>query len=415
MIRRQFATGTTIPPGKSVGNNNSASGTTLYGRRSKQAPVASKRGDTTSNCDEKSTQQQQANKQQQTPRRLVVKRNTSAEEAKKPTTKDVGVIIQKRRRRKKPKTEIRDTWGQLILTVPRKINTTTKSEQQDPSNRLPILNASALLHTKDYCVHSADSRTSTSGLGAARRLIQGKHDFLKVLRQLVHDTQQRFVLQGHGVPHQLLQEHVELANALLTHHENANSCAFHYHPRQSGPPTASNDDDDTNKNCLERWMRILQHDGSHRVVKWPPIASNNNNMLQWQESMQLYVTVMHRLATKLGTAVLIQSETATTKEHQKDKDDLDENVVDDYDNEFHAATHQDDAAPHHWNVEFARAPNTHFNVPEPLKLTVAWMPIPKGPSAPGHVRLQLQGSPRQGGAAVRLSLDACFRYEQRKE
>ena len=324
------------------------------------------------------------------PHRLVVKRNNNAPPDETPP--NVGMIIQKRRRRKKEKTptQIKDSWGQPMIIVPAK-------------RRLPILNASALLHTKDYCVHSASSQTSKSGLGAARRLLKGKQDFLNLLRGLVHSpSPQRFVLQGHGVPEQLLQEHVELAHDLLVLHDNAASFAFHYHPKSS-----SSSSQPTDSLVLEKWMRIRQRDGSHRVVPWPPTAPRPNRAVSWQDSMQLYVTVMQRLATKLGASVLVVPDESPSNEEDE------ETLEDDYDNEFHATSrvYNDDMPPHHWTVEFARRQdaNNQFYMaePSPLQLTVEWSPITKGPSAPGHVRLQLQGTPRDG-VSVRLSLDASF-------
>jgi len=143
-------------------------------------------------------------------------------------------------RRKKVSTrkvplEVRDTQSQPIRTVPRQQSTGNKKSKekiQSLTGKLPILNASKLLHTRDDCVCSVQANKSKSGTAAARRLLRGQNDLLQVLQKLVHPddnntigsnhsgaTKERlvnsqFVLQGHGVPTQLLQEHINLADAM---------------------------------------------------------------------------------------------------------------------------------------------------------------------------------------------------------
>jgi hypothetical protein len=421
MMRRYLRAGTVPPPGTTSPNNSSK--TFPF---EKSSVVTNKKNE---NDKAGSSAQQPPG---QNPRRLIVKRSVthprddnSYSGLTGSTTADankVGVVIQKRRRRKKSETstEIRDASGQPILIVP--LRTTQRSATKEyllkhgiihQGSRLPIINASSLLQTKAYCVQSASSYTNKSGTAAAHRLLRGQQDFLQVLRKLVHNTtngeSQPFILQGHGIPTQLLQEHVDLADALLRHHSDAASCSFHHHPREDENNNIENND---SPSWLDRWVRVRDQSGNHRIVPWPPrsLTRTGDDSYSWQESMQLYMTVMYRLATRLGTSVLVMPREEEDS-HDNNQEEQGTHTVDDYDNEFHAVPSERDAAvPHHWNVEFARkySHNTYVDDTDPLRLTAEWDPIPEGLSSPGHVRLQLQGLPRKNDHAVTLTLDASF-------
>ena len=466
--QRFLSSGTHLPPGYNNPNLNQQQLLVSSRRKEDQPPSKSSRSpskdaasvpssSTTSTTPTLKTTS--TKHRQDTPRRIVVKRNTK--DTKVTQTKQEPHL---RRRRRQPPLqqqissikpqEIRDSWGQAILMAPRKqkSNNSAAQSQQSHYPKLPILNASALLHTRDYCVHSANSQSTLSGTGAARRLLQGQADFLQVLRQLVHvlplslqeenknnpnttkkqqqqpqfvRQRQRFVLQGHGIPHQLLQEHIQLADALLKYHNHAVSCAFHtLFPR---PDIHQNT---TTNTGMERWMRVRQVDGSHRVVAWPPPPSSSNDAYSeqyWTESMQLFLTVFQRLVNKLGVSVLV----IPSDKPEKDNDHGSTTTTTDHDNN---STNKG-VVPHHWNVEFSRHDNSfhnhrnNHNDPDSsssamdLRLTVEWTPIDHGPSAPGHIRLQLQGTPiatsdrdnessTVSAAPVRLAVDASFRYQQ---
>ena len=97
---------------------------------------------------------------------------------------------------------------------------------------LQAMNASALLDPLKYCKTSSrlsSNRTgvsrSISGTDAARRLLRGKKDFILAARSLKN---QPALLEGHGVPHQLFQHCIDMADALLLQYSpDAVECTFH--------------------------------------------------------------------------------------------------------------------------------------------------------------------------------------------
>ncbi len=314
------------------------------------------------------------------PRRLIVKRRVGVEDSTK-SANTVGLITGTPRRRKKKLSEkdpveVFDTLGQPILEVPRK----------PKSGLLPVLNASSLLHTKSYCVKSAKNSTK-SGTAAARRLLRGQHDFLQVVRKLV-PVQHKFLLKGHGVPSQLLEEHIHLANDVLSYYNDAVACSFH-----------------SLSDSVER-IRI-RTEGGNQVASWPPKASRLE--YSWDESLQLYLKVMQRMAKRLGDVLISPPIKENTHEPSATW------TKDEYDNEFDSVFLSSSTKPHHWNVEFARLSQSYDILPEPV-ITVEFTPILYGPSAPGHVRLQLRGQPKSASSAsikngVVMSVDAAFRWK----
>lgn len=306
------------------------------------------------------------------PRKLIVKRRVGGENT---TKNSVGRITGSPKRWKKKKlsnkhpVEILDTLGQPILEVPR----------TPQLGKLPILNAASLLHTKSYSIKSATNST-ISGLAATRRLLRGRHDFLQVVRKLL-PTQKTFLLNGHGVPSQLLDEHIHLANDVLLHYDNATQCSFH--------------------SISDTVKRIRVRTGDrNQVAHWPPNTPRQD--YSWDESLQLYFKVMQRMAKRF-TDVLILAPPTNDPESTCTKDE--------YENEFDTGFMSSSILPHHWNVEFARASHAP---PEPL-IIVEFSPILQGPSAPGHLRLQLQGQPQNASRgrnnAVVMSVDAAFRWK----
>lgn len=344
--------------------------------------ITSKKFDSSGNGDNKNKDgtKQSSEDSPPVPRRLIVKRRVGLEDTMK-TVNTVGQITGTPKRRKKKLSEkdpveVLDTLGQPILEVPRK----------PKLGLLPTLNASSLLHTKSYCVKSAKNSTK-SGTAAARRLLRGQHDFLQVVRKLV-PVQHRFHLKGHGVPSQLLEEHIHLANDVLSYYNNAAACSFH--------------------SISESVQRIrIRTEGSNQVANWPPNYSRQE--YSWDESLQLYFKVMQRMAKRLGDVLISPPMRENANEPNSTTWTKDE-----YDNEFDSVFLSSSTKPHHWNVEFARVSQSH-DMPEPL-ITVEFTPILQGPSAPGHVRLQLRGQPKkissgQSRNGVVMSVDAAFRWK----
>lgn len=92
-----------------------------------------------------------------------------------------------------------------------------------------IVDASPLLDPLDYCRRSAfpSGTASRSGTDAALRLLRGKQSFFQTMSSEVEQNPSRpYALVGHGVPKQLLQEHINMADTLLSLQGDAAKCSF---------------------------------------------------------------------------------------------------------------------------------------------------------------------------------------------
>ena len=104
---------------------------------------------------------------------------------------------------------------------------------------LPAMNASAFLDPLKYCKSSsrlsqnrAGVSRSISGTDAARRLLRGKKGFIVAARSL---KAQPALLEGHGVPQQLFQHCVDMADALLLQYSpDVVECTFHNYTYVTG-------------------------------------------------------------------------------------------------------------------------------------------------------------------------------------
>lgn len=151
---------------------------------------------------------------------------------------------------------------------------------------------------------------------------------------------------------------------------------------------------------LDCRMRVRGRDGTNRASPW------NAQEDSLQPSMELYLTVMNRLAAHLGVVLI-------------DQDDDDD---DDDDKTSSSSSVSTTTTPiSHWNVDILRGlaypPQL---ISASLDPVVEWMPR-KGIAAPGHVCLRLQGvadvdveseltAPRRKKRLpVTLVFDACFR------
>jgi hypothetical protein len=323
---------------------------------------------------------------------------------------------------------------------------------QHRHNTLSTMNASALLNTKEYCLKSAAAATSSSGTEAARRLLRGKKDLVRILRQKVvyptHRSYQReppvpHTLQGHGVPTQLLQNHLDLAGQLL-----------------ESELTGGNAAEVSFQNCtgalsLDR-MRVRSPDGHSSLRAWPIVVpptaqdsdgddSSNHDatMESWDQDMALYLSAMNRLATQLS--VVLQNQSLTPKTSTRKRTMTDDasatpttTTTDEYSNVF--STFSSDSQqeeqipmypppPRYWNVKVWRGGMAYAADSLPAKPcpVVEWTPV-QGLEAPGHVCIRLQGFPslstsssttdsnckplrRRQPQPVTLSFTACFRND----
>ena len=96
---------------------------------------------------------------------------------------------------------------------------------EHPPQPLPHLFASAILDPKTYCKQSASSTSTISGGDAARRLLRGKQNFRQTMQQELtlrpKDVLKIYVLQGHGVPVQLWEHILQVAQTWLHSQESA--------------------------------------------------------------------------------------------------------------------------------------------------------------------------------------------------
>jgi hypothetical protein len=163
--------------------------------------------------------------------------------------------------------DIRDSHGVLLLTPAR-------NPQQYSTlfrDKYPTLFASALLDCEIYCQKSASASSIRSGSEAARRLLRGKRDLLTLIRKQVERAgASPYLLKGHSVPDPVLQDHVQLADLLLQH--DAVEC-------QVIGPHAD-------------WMKLVRSNRRNQTTVPVPHSLAHK--------MDLYVTVMNRMAKYLG-------------------------------------------------------------------------------------------------------------------
>ena len=189
---------------------------------------------------------------------------------------------------------------------------------------LPTVNASALLDAPTYCRNSAFTATGSnknsneqagmtmnsemnSKTAAAKRLLRGKKDLLNMLRGdiILQESPRPFCLAGHGVPKQLLQEHINMGDSILHHFNEPAEVSV----RNSDP-------------CYPEAMKIREHNGQSRMWLWPTDKTTEPHQLleeqqrraeeaevagdslqdisqTWGERLDLYIAVMDRLASGL--------------------------------------------------------------------------------------------------------------------
>lgn len=279
---------------------------------------------------------------------------------------------------------------------------------------LPTVNVAALLDPLSYCRKSAFYRgasATNSGGAAAARWLRGKETVLQVLREQVLNKTSKarprsYAMVGHGVPSQLLQNHIDMADSLLSNSEQAAECSFH----------------NFHGDLQFDWMRVRSRDGTNKAVAWPPAISKLDES-ELQHQMDLYLAVMNRLVSTLG---LVLTEKKNDSSESSLPDTPDEN------DDFVAVSSSSSslAAPRHWNAEILRGaayPQHLLPTPEgyegPLPI-VEWNPR-KGSAAPGYVNIRLQGTAaapakglrRKKREPVTLLFDACFGFtdDQRKK
>jgi hypothetical protein len=228
------------------------------------------------------------------------------------------------------------------------------------------INASPLLDPKDFCKKSAahGGTHSRNGTLAAKRLLEGKKRVLEELRGDVvlksgtkkgRKPPRACAIIGHGVPTQLLQSHVTMADWLLTD-RHAAAISFKNSAGELSFET----------------LRVRSRDGRNRAVTFDSSKSGHD--------MQLYLAVMNRISCVLSQVLW--------------HDDPVPVLYEDKDDDFVQSSSSNTSAAKllHWNVELLRGAG---NPPVPmLTPIVEWTP-PEGDSVPGQMCVRLRGLPIQ--------------------
>lgn len=291
----------------------------------------------------------------------------------------------------------------------KKTNSSSRS-----SNRfvLQAMNASAFLDPLKYCKTSSRLSSNRSGVSrsisgtdAARRLLRGKKDFILAARSLKN---QPALLEGHGVPPKLFQHCIDMADALLLQYSpDAVECTFHNYNSVLG------------QSKLPRVLRIRSRDTTNRCGSWPP---PNSLVGDWNYHLELYLTVMERMACHLG--MVLQKKQV----HPLKVDDIEKygEKGDDGDELTSSPFLFPNSNIPQWNVEILRGfyfdlqkdgpEGTSSNSIPPLPI----VEFRKESENTGHVLIRLQGysaeniefGAQRSNQAVTLVFDACFRHER---
>ena len=296
--------------------------------------------------------------------------------------------------------EITDSGGKIIW-IPVK---TIVRDNDSGGTKLPQINASAWLDPSTYC---RGGGKTIAGTVAARQLLHGKKDLMEVLGHAVYSSTSKLVqrhrsivLCGHGIPPQLLQHHIDSADKLLLR-LNASEVSFkQFNVSQSDNVTAMTD-------AVRdiRWGHVRDAEtGENRVITWPI-----DNVSDWEYDLQLYWTVMNRIATRLGLPVLLKQPQVTVPKPETStrRPRADYNIPAILNNSML------NVPPHHWRVKFSR--ESYFLIEQfptdrsHLYPVIEWTPL-EGVATPGHVCIRLQGASRSdGNAPISLCFDASFR------
>jgi len=265
----------------------------------------------------------------------------------------------------------------------------------------PILDASPLLDPSGYCRSSArpSGTTTISGGDAARRLSDGRRMCVDLLGggRLTNyhgpvgaeddccDNNyfscssfpppppaelRAFALSGHGVPPQLLRDHVDCADGLLRILGDAAEVGFNNYRgevsgRGRGRGRGSGRGGEEEMGLEFDWMRVRSRGGDNDPFPWPPRATEryfDPSPSEWEDyrhRVDLYLAVMNRMATALGSAV--EESRRTSDDSPPEADDLGDCCDDDEYDEIDSGNDDDGFVgrvhiprPRRWNVEFLR-------------------------------------------------------------
>lgn len=296
---------------------------------------------------------------------------------------------------------------------------------------LPLLDLSPVLDPRSYCRRSANSSTTASGTSAAMRLLKGrlfageivrnslvarherrgssrsrnagiakhpKSDSSKSARNLASASRvisgyrnpngrrtRAFALTGTGIPSELLQDNIDLADGLLRSKEGAAEISF--------------------GNCIDasltfdNILRVRSRMGENEVHPWPPEFFCRNPNVEptpyldgYEHRMQLYLSVMDRLVRAFGS-ILDPSMAIEPRNSDSDSDAL-SLANKEYESEKNDAISESTSRSfdlRHWNAAFLRGyafpPQLVPHVCSPVT------PLPHKSSPTSHYRRSSHASP----------------------
>jgi len=260
---------------------------------------------------------------------------------------------------------------QSLVSLPSPPFDRSHSESEEPLvHDLWTVNVSPFLDPQDFCKKSAfyEDTLSRNGTLAARRLLQGKERVLETLMENILQStsanKQRpkprsYAIAGHGVPKQLLQAHIDMADCLLREYKNAAEIAFKNSTGQLSVDT----------------LRVCNAKRENRLEQW-----TYEQYSEEDNQMQLFLTVMNRISTTLSPVLWQDApEVRAVTENEEEEDD-----------DFVRTPSTSAATPKDWKVELLRGTEN----PSDSMLTpiVEWT-LPDNHSTGGGMTVRLRGQP----------------------
>jgi hypothetical protein len=142
-----------------------------------------------------------------------------------------------------------------------------------------------------------------------RRRSLGKQHTSKV-------TPQPFIISGHGIPKQLLQDHLNLCSQIISHLQReqimtGGECFFHH--SHTNTNTNNNNHNDTTGSSSPIILHVRNKGDKNKVISWP---FSNTTTGSFQDRLELYLTVMNRISSTLVQILMKTTETTTTNYYE---------------------------------------------------------------------------------------------------
>jgi hypothetical protein len=209
------------------------------------------------------------------------------------------------------------------------------------SSPLPTIDASPLMNPNVYIKRTSKASHSIAGPDATKRLFSAKDKICSwIWNQILHgdkavplidthkdsagnainngndsnaeetETSIGFMVVGHGVPYQLLQDHVDCAWNMLNDASTRGST-------EEGEVMECNFYNDT-KSLQFDWIKLRKRDNT--ISNYP--LNTNTHVQNHNTDQELYLTVMNRLSTTFGTILETQPPPTTINTDKYWKKDI---------------------------------------------------------------------------------------------